>query len=124
MTESTRSSSYRFGTFELQPGERRLLAHGESVTLGPRAFDLLVALVEQAGQLVTKETLFEKVWPKLIVEENNLQVQISALRKILGQEAITTIPGRGYQFNVALAGGNAARSGSRTSRRDNPPRWG
>ena len=120
MTEPTPRSSYRFGTFELQPGERRLLARGESVALGPRAFDLLVALVERAGQLVTKETLFEKVWPKLIVEENNLQVQISALRKILGQEAITTVPGRGYQFNVALADGNAARSVSRTSRGDNP----
>jgi len=122
MTEPTRSSSYRFGAFELQPGERRLLAHGESVALGPRAFDLLVTLVERAGQLVTKETLFEKVWPKLIVEENNLQVQISALRKILGQEAITTVPGRGYQFNVALAGGDAARSISRTSSRDAPTR--
>ncbi len=121
MTDPSRSSSYRFGTFELQPGERRLLAHGESVTLGPRAFDLLVVLVERAGHLVTKETLLERVWPKLIVEENNLQVQISALRKILGQEAITTIPGRGYQFNVALAGGSAARSVSQTSPRDNPP---
>ena len=128
MAEPTRSSSsYRFGAFELQPGERRLLAHGESVALGPRAFDLLVALVERAGQLVTKESLLDRVWPKLIVEENNLQVQISALRKVLGQDAITTIPGRGYQFNVALAGGDATRSGSRTSSRDNPPqpplRW-
>jgi hypothetical protein len=108
MTDPTRSSSYRFGTFELQPGEHRLLANGEPVALGPRAFDLLVALVERAGQLVTKETLFEKVWPKLIVEENNLQVQISALRKILGQEAITTILTR-LPPNLALAGGNAAR---------------
>src|SRR6476659_3513366 len=122
MTDPSRSSSYRFGTFELQPGERRLLAHGESVTLGPRAFDLLVVLVERAGHLVTKETLLERVWPKLIVEENNLQVQISALRKILGQEAITTIPGRGYQFNVALAGGNAAREVSQTTPRDTPTR--
>ena len=122
MAEPTRSSSsYRFGAFELQPGERRLLAHGESVALGPRAFDLLVALVERAGQLVTKESLLDRVWPKLIVEENNLQVQISALRKVLGQDAITTIPGRGYQFNVALAGGDATRSSSRTSSRDNPP---
>jgi len=121
MTESTRISSYRFGDFELQPGERRLLAHGESVALGPRAFDLLVALVERAGHLVTKETLLERVWPKLIVEENNLQVQISALRKILGQEAITTIPGRGYQFNLTLAGDNAARSAARTSLGDDPP---
>src|SRR4030088_1358744 len=107
MTESTRSSSYRFGTFELQPNERRLLAGGEPVVLGPRAFDLLVALVERPGQLVTKEELLDCVWPKLVVEENNLQVQVSALRKILGQEAIATIPGRGYRFTVTLTGSNA-----------------
>src|SRR6267143_1298370 len=87
MTEPTRSSSYRFGTFELQPNERRLLAGGEPVVLGPRAFDLLVALVERPGQLVTKEELLDCVWPNLVVEENNLQVQVSALRKILVQEA-------------------------------------
>ncbi len=107
MTEPTRSSSYRFGTFELQPNERRLLAGGEPVVLGPRAFDLLIALVERPGQLVTKEELLDCVWPKLVVEENNLQVQVSALRKILGQEAIATIPGRGYRFTVTLTASNA-----------------
>src|SRR5712691_176847 len=106
MTEPTRSSSYRFGTFELQPNERRLLAGGEPVVLGPRAFDLLIALVERPGQLVTKEELLDCVWPKLVVEENNLQVQVSALRKILGQEAIATIPGRGYRFAATLTGSN------------------
>jgi TolB-like protein/cytochrome c-type biogenesis protein CcmH/NrfG len=108
MTEPTRSSSYRFGTFELQPNERRLLAAGEPVVLGPRAFDLLVALVERPGQLVTKEELLDCVWPNLVVEENNLQVQVSALRKILGQEVIATIPGRGYRFTVTLAGNRLA----------------
>src|SRR3989441_7866409 len=107
MTEPTRGSSYRFGTFELQPNERRLLAGGEPVVLGPRAFDLLLALVERPGQLVTKEELLDCVWPKLVVEENNLQVQVSALRKILGQEAIATIPGRGYRFTVTLTDSNA-----------------
>src|SRR6267378_566784 len=107
MIEPTRSSSYRFGTFELQPNERRLLAGGEPVVLGPRAFDLLIALVERPGQLVTKEELLDCVWPKLVVEENNLQVQVSALRKILGQEAIATIPGRGYRFTVTLTASNA-----------------
>jgi TolB-like protein len=107
MTEPTRSSSYRFGTFELQPNERRLLAGGEPVVLGPRAFDLLVALVERPGQLVTKKELLDCVWPSLVVEENNLQVQVSALRKILGQEAIATIPGRGYRFTVTLTASNA-----------------
>ena len=102
MTEPTRNSTFRFGAFELQPGERRLLAGGEAVAVGPRAFDLLVALVQRAGQLVTKEELLDRVWPGLVVEENNLQVQVSALRKILGQEAIATIPGRGYRFTVTL----------------------
>src|SRR5713226_1876017 len=108
MTEPARSSSYRFGTFELQPNERRLLAGGEPVVLGPRAFDLLIALVERPGQLVTKEELLDCVWPNLVVEENNLQVQVSALRKILGQEAIATIPGRGYRFTLTLTGNKLA----------------
>src|SRR5437660_2320001 len=103
MSEPTRSSGYRFGTFELQPNERRLLAGGEPVVLGPRAFDLLIALVERPGQLVTKEELLDCVWPNLVVEENNLQVQVSALRKILGQEAIATIPGRGDRFTLEVA---------------------
>src|SRR6267378_3026437 len=121
MTEPTRSSSYRFGTFELQPNERRLLAGGEPVVLGPRAFDLLIALVERPGQLVTKVELLDCVWPKLVVEENNLQVQVSALRKILGQEAIATIPGRGYRFTVTLTGSNAAGSSLVSSLDQNVP---
>src|SRR6267378_3997244 len=121
MTEPTRSSSYRFGTFELQPNERRLLAGGEPVVLGPRAFDLLIALVERPGQLVTKEELLDCVWPKLVVEENNLQVQVSALRKILGQEAIATIPGRGYRFTVTLTSSNAAGSSLVSSLDQNLP---
>jgi len=107
MIESTHSAGYRFGDFELHPGERRLLKDGEPIVLGPRAFEVLIALVEQAGRLVTKEALLERVWPKLVVEENNLQVQVSALRKILGQQAIATIPGRGYRFAVAIVDGDA-----------------
>ncbi len=103
MNDPTRNSSYRFGNFELQPGERKLLAGGAPVVVGPRAFDLLVALVQRAGQLVTKEELLDTVWPNLVVEENNLQVQVSALRKILGQAAIATIPGCGYRFAITLA---------------------
>jgi DNA-binding winged helix-turn-helix (wHTH) protein len=83
MKESTCLYSYRFGRFELQPSERRLLAAGVPAVLEPRAFDVLVALVERAGHLVTKEELFGLVWPKLIVEDANLHVQVSALRKIL-----------------------------------------
>src|SRR5258706_16334177 len=89
---------YGFAGFDLYPRERRLLVAGKPATLAPRAFDLLVALVERAGQLVTKDELFELVWPKLIVEENNLQQHVSALRKIVGSKAIETVPGHGYRF--------------------------
>jgi adenylate cyclase len=58
--------------------------------------------IDRAGHLVTKQELIESVWPNLVIEENNLQVQVSALRKILGRETIATIPGRGYRFTVAL----------------------
>src|SRR5208282_6012716 len=98
---------YRFGRFELQPDKRRLLASGVPVEVGSRAFDLLVALVERDGSLVTKDELLERVWPKVIVEENTLQVQVSALRKILGPDAIATISGRGYRFALELTQANA-----------------
>src|SRR5438477_10633885 len=64
--------SYRIGGFELQPGERRLLKAGEEVVLGLRAFAMLVALVERADQLVSKDDVLDLVWPGLVVEENNL----------------------------------------------------
>src|SRR5215468_5097444 len=94
---------YRFGHFELQPGERRLLAAGTTVALEPRAFNLLVALVEREGRLAAKEYLLERAWPPgVIVEENALHSQISALRKVLGADAITTVTGAGYRFALAV----------------------
>jgi predicted ATPase len=66
-----------------------------------------VVLVERAGRLVTKSELITLVWPGLVVEENNLQVQISTLRKLLGQSALATIPGRGYRFDLTVAGADA-----------------
>ncbi len=92
----------RFGRFVLQRAAQRLLADGEAVAVGPRAFELLVALVERAGQLVSKGELLDLVWPGLVVEENNLQVQISTLRKILGPNAISTLAGRGYRFTLPI----------------------
>ena len=77
------SSSYRFGQFELQPCERRLLVAGTPVRVGRHAFDVLTVLVERSGHLVTKDYLLECVWPNLVVEENTLQAHISALRKLL-----------------------------------------
>lgn len=86
------------GRFELLAHERRLLVDGQSATLGARAFDLLLALVDEPGQLLTKNRLMDRIWPGLVVQENNLAAQISALRKVLGGELIATIPGRGYRF--------------------------
>lgn len=90
----------RFGRFELQPHERRLLVDGTAAPLGARALDLLIALAERAGSLVTKNELMDLVWADVVVEENNLQAQVSALRKVLGGELIATIPGRGYRFTA------------------------
>jgi adenylate cyclase len=98
-------SEYRFGRFALQPAEQRLLADGELQSIGPRAFDVLVALVQRAGQLVDKDVLLDCAWPGLVVEENNLQVQVSALRKILGTNAIATVAGRGYRFALPIKTG-------------------
>lgn len=96
------NATYRFGQFELNPTTRALLADGKAVALGPRAFDVLLALIERRERLVTKNELLELAWPGLVVEENNLQVQISALRKLLGPQSITTIPGLGYRFTCSL----------------------
>jgi DNA-binding winged helix-turn-helix (wHTH) protein len=78
---------YRFGAFELRPDKRRLLKDGATIWLRPRAFELLVALVDRAGHLVTKDELLDRVWPKTMVEEAALHVQMSALRKVLGADA-------------------------------------
>ncbi len=91
------------GRFELQPAERRLLVDGSPATLGGRAFDLLQALLAQPGHLLTKDELLDRVWPGLVVEEANLQMQVSNLRKLLGGDAIATVPGRGYRFMVDVS---------------------
>jgi TolB-like protein len=95
------SGNYRFGQVEIRIPERTLLIGGRPVELGARAFDVLRALVEHRDRVVTKDELMQIAWPGLVVEENNLQVQVSALRKLLGPQAITTIPGRGYQFSMS-----------------------
>jgi predicted ATPase/DNA-binding winged helix-turn-helix (wHTH) protein len=92
--------AYQFEGFELLPSRRALRRGGAEVSVTPRAFDLLVALVERAGELVSKNELLQLVWPKVVVEENNLQVQISVLRKLLGPHAISTVPGHGYTFTL------------------------
>ncbi len=92
---------FHFGRCELRSAQRQLLIDGAAVPLGGRAFDLLVALIERRDRVVPKSELFDVVWPGIVVEENNLQVQISALRKLLGATAIATVPNRGYRFTAA-----------------------
>lgn len=100
MNAAQLAAPIRFEHFEVQPHERRLLVRGRAVTLGARAFDLLVLLAESPGRLLRKEELLERVWPGVVVEENNLAVQVSHLRKVLGSEVIVTIPGRGYRLTA------------------------
>lgn len=93
--------NYRFGHIEVRLSERALIIDGKHATLGARAFEVLHALIENRDRVVTKDELLDLAWPGLVVEENNLQVQISTLRKLLGQHAVATIAGRGYQFALA-----------------------
>jgi len=97
-------TALRFGRFEWLSASRELRLDGQPVSLGSRASDVLCVLIERRGQLVTKAELLETVWAGVVVEENNLQVQISTLRKLLGSQAIATIPGRGYRLSVEIAG--------------------
>lgn len=98
MPATSRPRQFRFDRASLDPDERQLVIDGKVAPITARAFDLLVLLVERGGQLVHKDEIFERVWPGVIVEENNLQVQVSTLRKIIGSAAIENVPGRGYRF--------------------------
>ena len=94
---------YEFGPFQLDPPERLLLCDGQPVSLTPKAFDLLLALVDRSGHLVEKEELLKIVWPGAFVEEGNLAVTISQLRKALNDDRgqhryIETVSKRGYRF--------------------------
>src|SRR5215468_2479847 len=106
-----------FGPFRLLVGRRELLAHGVPVALGQRAFEILLMLVSRHGQLVTKDELMAEVWPGVVVEENNIQVHISAVRKVLaaagdGERYLLTVAGRGYRFvaPVERAGGEEGKT--------------
>ena len=101
------AASLVFGHIELRPAERRLLVDGQPVGLGSRAYDLLLALLSKRDRVVSKDELLDEVWPGLVVEENNLQVQISGLRRVLGAQAIATVAGLGYRFTLAPGAGPA-----------------
>lgn len=95
-------SDFAVGPVLIRPSERRAYLQGQPLALGARAFDLLLALVERRERVVGKEELLALVWPGLVVEEGNLSVQVSALRKVLGDTAIATVPGRGYRFTAPV----------------------
>jgi DNA-binding winged helix-turn-helix (wHTH) protein len=101
------SITFRFGRYQLSVRERLLLKEGLRVHIGGRAFDLLLALVERAGETVSRQELFERVWPDVMVSKVNLRVHIAGLRKALedgrdGNRFIVSVAGRGYRF-VATA---------------------
>ena len=113
-----------FGRFRVLLRRRELLADGAPVELGARAFDILLTLIEADGLVVTKEELLNRVWPHRIVEENNLQSHIAALRAVLGpdRDLIRTVSGRGYQFigeirPLSEVGDERASAGPETSTR-------
>src|SRR5262252_3123812 len=96
---------YEFGDFRLLAAERRLTtrADGRPIELTPKALDTLHFLLQHPGELLDKSTLMAAVWPNVVVEENNLNQVVSALRRALGDGSsgrrfIVTVPGRGYQF--------------------------
>src|ERR1044071_3031428 len=110
---------YEFGPFTLDPAERVLTRAGRPVPLTPKAFDLLLVLVENGGRLLGKRDLMEAVWPDSFVEEGNLTFTVSSLRKALGEDRkepqyIETVPRSGYRFVADVkvlegdSGGDAA----------------
>jgi len=101
-------SHYEFGSFRLYPSEQLLLREDSPIPLAPKAFEILVALIANHGHLVTRESLMHTVWADSFVEETNLTVNISLLRKLLGntptgQPWIATVPKRGYRFDGPVA---------------------
>jgi Tol biopolymer transport system component/DNA-binding winged helix-turn-helix (wHTH) protein len=110
---------YEFGPFMLDPAERVLKREGQPVPLTPKAFELLVVLVENGGHLLGKKDLMEAVWPDSFVEEGNLTFTVSSLRKALGEDRkepqyIETVPRSGYRFvaDVRVLEGDSGAEGS------------
>src|SRR5260370_12232584 len=97
-------ATLEFGRFRVLLRQRKLVADGVPIDLGTRALDLLLVLLETDGSLVTKDELMSRVWPGIVVGEENLKVQIAALRKTLGEdrEFIRTEFGRGYRFTAPV----------------------
>lgn len=119
-------SAYRFGKFELNPSSRAVSKDGIPLRLGGRAFDILALLLSRAGEVVGKEELIAAAWPNLHVEENNLRVHLTALRKVLddtqpGRSAIANVPSRGYSFVAPVARIGPAAAGEVAEAQHNLP---
>jgi DNA-binding winged helix-turn-helix (wHTH) protein len=115
----TAEAAFEFGRFRVLLRQRQLVADGVPIELGTRALDLLLVLLEDNGSLVTRDELFRRVWPGIVVSEANLKVQISALRRALGEDRdfIRTEIGRGYRFTAAVRSTVARTACQRTTRR-------
>jgi DNA-binding winged helix-turn-helix (wHTH) protein/tetratricopeptide (TPR) repeat protein len=103
MSKEISPKIYEFSGFRLEEAQQRLLFNGEPVALKPKILDLLRYLIQSRGQLIAKDDLMREVWPDTIVEENNITVSMSILRKTLGEDRqkprfIQTVPRRGYRF--------------------------
>ncbi len=117
-----RGAILHFRRFSVMPHDRRFLLDGRPVEIGSRAFDLLMVLIEARGAVVGKEEIMGRVWPRMLVDEANLRVQMSLLRKLLGEDGdiIKNIPGRGYvfvaDFTTTSAEGVSAATGASVRR--------
>ena len=107
------TNRYVFDNVEFLAADRRLLVNGRAVSIGSRAVSVLQTLLTHRDRVVTKRELLDSAWPNVVVEQNNLVVQVAALRRVLGRSAITTIPGRGYKFSAAEARVAQALTGKR-----------
>src|SRR5205814_3472723 len=96
------SGLYDFGAYRLDPAKRLLTRGGESVTLAPKTYELLLLLVQSEGRALSKRELMTALWPDTFVEEANLSFQITTLRKALGEEWVETVPKHGYRFTIPV----------------------
>jgi len=116
-----------FGEFRLYPARHLLVKDQEPIAIGSRALDILIALTERPGELVTKDELIARAWPNSIVEESNLRAQIALLRKALGEDQsaaryITAVPSRGYRFIAPICKSEVAREPAEEAAPNNLPR--
>ncbi len=109
------SQLLRFGEFVLHPMQRRLSANGEPVSVGSRAFDLLLLLASHPGQVITNQQIVTAVWGKAVVDDANLRAQVSTLRRLLRDDQrdpkyISNVPGKGYCFIATVEGSEPLKS--------------